>query len=78
MCQKSLPANSFLFQPHPWSGNVTVKADEIKMTQKDAEPIVERYLTIELWAAFGPAMLLQGNMTSYHLWELISVSNVQP
>lgn len=49
-----------------------------KPTQKDAEPIVESYLTIELRTASGTAMRIQGNMTSSHLRELISASNVQP
>lgn len=47
-------------------------------SRKDAEPIVESYLTIELRTASGTAMRIQGNMTSSHLRELISASNVQP
>ena len=47
-------------------------------SRKDAGPIVESYLTIELRTACGTAMRIQGNMTSSHLRELISASNVQP
>ena len=39
-------------------------------SRKDAEPIVESYLTIELRTASGTAMRIQGNMTSSHLREL--------
>ena len=47
-------------------------------SRKDAGPTVESYLTIELRTACGTAMRIQGNMTSSHLRELISASNVQP
>ena len=47
-------------------------------SRKDTGPIVESYLTIELRTASGTAMRIQGNMTSSHLRELISASNVQP
>lgn len=49
-----------------------------KKFQKESEPTVESYLTIELRTASGTAMRIQGNMTSSHLRELISASNVQP
>ena len=49
-----------------------------KKFQKESESTVESYLTIELRTASGTAMRIQGNMTSSHLRELISASNVQP
>ena len=48
-----------------------------KMSHKDAEPIEDSYLTIELRTASETAMRIQGNMTSSHLRDLISASNVQ-
>lgn len=48
-----------------------------KPSTKDIGPIVESYLTIELRTASGTAMRIQGNMTSSHLRELISATNVQ-
>ena len=76
----------------PSAGNfIQLKRMIRQKSRKDAEPIVESYLTIELRTASGTAMriqgnmtsshlreLIQGNMTSTHLRELISASNVQP
>ena len=47
-------------------------------SRKDAGPVGESYLPIDLRTSSRQPMRIQGNMTSSHLRELISASNVQP